>query len=169
MQTFLYNTDTQRREGPIREGRYLVDGQPGELPPFLVELVIEQLPDPAYDYATQTIEHREFADLPNLKWIKESYVRNLTQEEINQRLPQPQERCSPRQIRLALIQSGISLSSIESQIDAIQDPIQKEIAKAEWEYALEIKRDHPLVSMLSANLNLTEQQVNNIFDLAVTL
>lgn len=169
METFLYNLNTQQREGEIRQGRYLVDGQPGPLPDFLVELEIEKRPDPAYDPATQTLENRSFADLTNFKWINETYVRNLTQDEINQRLPQPPDTCTPRQLRIALIQTGISPSTIDSQIDAISDPIQKEIARAEWEYALEIKKQHPLVSMMAVNLNLTDQQVNDIFSLAVTL
>lgn len=169
METFLYNLNTQQREGPIREGRYLVDGQPGPLPDFLVELEIEKRPDPAYNPATQTLENRSFADLTNFKWINETYVRDLTQDEINQRLPQPPDTCTPRQLRIALIQTGISPSTIDSQIDAISDPVQKEIARAEWEYALEIKKQHPLVAMMAVNLNLTDQQVNDIFSLAVTL
>ena len=67
MTTFLYNLNTQKREGEIREGRYLVDGQPGVLPDFLVELEIEKRPDPLYDSATQTLEYRAFADLSNFK------------------------------------------------------------------------------------------------------
>ena len=169
MRTFLYNLNTQKREGEIREGRYLVDGQPGALPDFLVELEIEKRPDPLYDSATQTLEYRSFLDLPNFKWVEETYVRDLTQHEIDQRLPQPPDVCTPRQLRIALIQSGISLSTIEAQIDAISDPIQKEIARAEWEYALEIKKEHPLVGMIAGVLNLTQQQVNDIFVLAVTL
>ena len=169
METFLYNLNTQQREGEIRQGRYLVDGQPGPLPDFLVELEIEKRPDPVYDPATQVLENRSFADLTNFKWIDETYVRNLTQEEIDQRLPQPPDACTPRQLRIALIQTGISPSTINSQIDAISDPIQKEIARAEWEYALEIKKEHPLVAMMAVNLNLTDQQVNDIFSLAVTL
>lgn len=169
MQTFLYNLNTQKREGEIREGRYLVDGQPGPLPDFLVELEIEKRPDPTYDPATQTLESRSFADLTNLKWINETYVRNLTQDEIDQRLPKPPDTCTPRQLRIALIQTGISPSTIDNQIDAIPDPVQKEIARAEWEYALEIKKQHPLVAMMAANLNLTDQQVNDIFSLAVML
>jgi len=171
MRTFLYNLNTQKREGEIREGRYLVDGRPGPLPDFLVELEIEKRPDPPYDGATQTVEYRSFADLPNLKWIEESYVRNLSQAEIDQRVPQlpDPDTCTPRQLRIALIQTGISLSAIEAQIDAISDPVQKEIARAEWEYALEIKRWHPLVEMIASSLNLTDQQVFDIFSLAVTL
>lgn len=169
MRTFLYNLNTQQREGPIREGRYLVDGQPGPLPSFLVELEIERLPNPAYDYATQTIEYRSFADLPNFKWIEEPYVRNLSQEEIEQRIPKPPDACTPRQLRIALIQAGISLSTIENQIDAIPDPIQKEISRAEWEYALEIKKDHPMVDMIATSLGLTKEQVDNIFSIAINL
>lgn len=169
MQTFLYNLNTQQREGEIREGRYLVDGQPGPLPDFLVELTIEKRPDPSYDYATQTLEYRAFADLPNFKWVQESYVRDLTQQEIDQRKPKLPDTCTPRQLRIALIQSGISLATIENQIDSISDSVQREIARAEWEYALEIKKEHPLVDMIAVNLNLTEKQVDDIFVLAVTL
>lgn len=169
MQTFLYNLNTQQREGEIREGRYLVDGQPGALPSFLVELEIEKRPDPAYDSATQTLENRAFADLSNFKWIEETYVRDLSQQEIDQRLPQPPDTCSPRQLRIALIQTGISPSIIDAQIDGISDPVQKEISRAEWEYALEIKKEHPLVGMIATSLNLTEQQVTDIFILAITL
>jgi hypothetical protein len=168
MQTFLYNLNTQQREGEIREGRYLVDGQPGALPDFLVELEIEKRADPAYDSATQTLENRAFADLTNFKWIEETYVRDLSQQEIDQRLPQPPDTCTPRQLRIALIQTGISPSIIDAQIDGISDPIQKEISRAEWEYALEIKKDHPLVGMIATSLNLTKQQVTDIFILAVT-
>ena len=169
MQTFLYNLNTQQREGEIREGRYLVDGQPGALPDFLVELEIEKRADPAYDSATQTLENRAFADLSNFKWIEETYVRDLSQQEIDQRLPQPPDTCTPRQLRIALIQTGISPSIIDAQIDGISDPVQKEISRAEWEYALEIKKEHPLVGMIATSLNLTEQQVTDIFILAVTL
>jgi hypothetical protein len=168
MQTFLYNLNTQQREGEIREGRYLVDGQPGALPDFLVELEIEKRADPAYDSATQTLENRAFADLTNFKWIEETYVRDLSQQEIDQRLPQPPDTCTPRQLRIALIQTGISPSIIDAQIDGISDPIQKEISRTEWEYALEIKKDHPLVGMIATSLNLTKQQVTDIFILAVT-
>jgi hypothetical protein len=169
MRTFLYNTNTGKREGEIREGRYLVDGQPGVLPDYLIELEIEKRSDPPYDSATQTIEYRAYADLPNFKWIEESYVRNLTPTEIAQRQPKLPDTCTPRQLRIALIQNGISPSLIDSQINAITDSVEREIAYAEWEYALEIKKDHPLVEMMAINLNLTKQQVDNIFILAVTL
>ena len=169
MQTFLYNLNTQQREGPIREGHYLVDGQPGVLPDYLVELEIENRPNPPYDYATQTLEYRSYPDLVNLKWIEDSYVRALSSEEMHQRTGGDVGWCTPRQLRIALIQAGISLSTVQNFIDSIQDPVQKEIAIAEWEYALEIRKEHPLVKAIAANLNLTEAQINAIFSVAANL
>jgi len=169
MRTLLYNLNTKRPEGGIREGRYLVDGKPGILPNFIIEVEVEKISAGAYNTATQTIEQRSYIDLENKKWIEETYVRDLTSYEIEQRQPKSPEVWTPRQLRIALIKSGISLTNIESQIDAIEDSAQKEIARVEWEYALEIKKEHPLVSMMATNLNLTEQQVNDIFSLAVTL
>ena len=169
METFLYNLNTKKREGEIRNGRYLVDGQPGVLPDFLVELEIEKRPNPPYDYATQTIEHRSFADLNNYKWIEESYVRNLSPEEIQQRLPGAPNSCTPRQLRIALIKNGISLSVVENYINNIQDNEQKEIASAEWEYALDINKDHPLLVAIAQHLSLDQKKIDEIFTLAVTL
>lgn len=169
MKTFLYNINTLQREGPIRDGRYLVDGQPGVLPDYLVELEIVTPPDPAYDIETETLEHRAYADLNNFKWVEENYIRALTPEEIEQRLDRGPNACTPRQLRIALIQSGVSLATVQGFIDSIQDPVQKEIAIVEWEYALEIVKEHPLVQTIATNLNLTKQQVNDIFTLAITL
>lgn len=171
MNTFLYNKNTQQRIGDIREGHYLVDGLPAILPDFLVELEIIKRPDPSYNLANQTLEYRSFADINNLKWIEESYIRDLNQSEIDQRIPQPNNvnTCTPRQIRIAIIKSGMSLSSIDEYINNIQDNAQREIARSEWEYSLEIKKDHPIVELIASTLNLTQQQINDIFNLASTL
>ena len=171
MNTFLYNINTKKRIGDIREGRYLVDGARGLLPDFLVELEIEKRSDPYYNSSTQTLEYRSFADLNSLKWVEESYIRDLNQNEIDQRVPVSNsvDVCTPRQIRIALIQSGLSLSSIDDYINNIQDNTQREIARSEWEYALEIKKDHPLVALIASTLNLTQQQIDDVFNLASTL
>lgn len=166
MKTFLYDTITQTRQGEIREGRYLVDGNPGLLPQNWVELVIEQLPTPAYDERTQTIEQQEYADLVNLKWIKEPYVRNLTNDEINERLPKPPTICTPRQFRLALIEFGLSLDQIQSMLESIPDNLERAKALVEWEYSIEIKREHPLINTFASQLGLTETDLDNIFFLS---
>ena len=171
MQTFLYNLNTNQREGPIRDGRYLVDGKPGPLHDFLVELEIVRLPDPSYDYATQTIEYREYADIPNKNWIIESYVRNLSQEEINQRIPGPSgpQICTPRQFRLALIQNNILPDQIETLIESIPDEIKKAQVRTEWEYALEIHRQHPYIIEFGSLLGLNDKQIDDLFLMAIQI
>jgi len=168
MQTFLYNTLEQKREGPIRDGRYLVHGEPGPLPDGWVELEVFDLPIPTYNQETQTLEYNEYVDLQNKKWIKETYVRNLTQQEIDERRPKPPNSCTPRQFRLALLNSNIDLNTIENMLNNIPDQIERNIAIIEWEYSLEIKREHPLVSSFAAQLNITEKQLDDIFTLANT-
>lgn len=168
MKTFLYDTVTQRRQGDIREGRYLVDGQPGILPAGWVELVIEQLPIPSYDEQTQIMEFREYADVPNLKWIWEYYVRNMTPEEIAERQPKPPSYCTPRQFRLALIDSGFDLTQIQTMLENIADPVERTKALVEWEYSIEIERSHPLIATFASQLGLTESDLDELFFLTET-
>lgn len=163
MRTFLYDTVTQKRQGEIREGRYLVDGKPGVLPEGWVELVIEHLPVPSYDESTQTLEFREYADVPNLKWIQELYVRSLTPQEIADRQPKPPSFCTPRQFRLALIDSGYDLNQVQTMLDNIPNEIERKKALVEWEYAVVIERTHPLISSFASQLGMSETDLDNLF------
>lgn len=168
MKTFLYNIETQKREGPIRNGRYLIDGNPGPLPEFLVELEIVTYPDLAYDQQTQTLVRREYADLDNKLWIKDTYVRDLTEEEIEARKPKPPNECTPRQFRLAMLQTGLNPDMIDIMIDGIQDEMERKVARIEWEYSIAIKRTHPLISTFASELGLTTKDINDLFILANT-
>lgn len=163
MKTFLYDTITQKQMGEIREGRYLVDGQPGILPYGWVELVIEHLPTPSHDDRTQTLEFREYADIPNLKWIQELYVRNLTQDEIDEKTPKPPSYCTPRQFRLALIDSGYDLNQIQTMLENIPNEVERKKALVEWEYSITIERNHPLIQTFATQLNLSVTDLDNIF------
>jgi hypothetical protein len=64
---------------------------------------------------------------------------------------------TPRQCRLILAQQGL-LASVEAMI-AQQD----EATKITWEYALEFRRDDPLLNQLAANLQLTKDQIDQFF------
>lgn len=80
---------------------------------------------------------------------------------------------SMRQGRLAMLStpfySGTLLDVIESMLASIPDPVQQRAAKIDWEYAQEIRRDFPLVQQLTAQLGLTERQIDDLFVLACTL
>lgn len=156
------------REGPIRQGPYLVDGKPGILPEGWIELSIQTLPIPNYDYQTQMVEYNQYVDIQNKLWIKEPVVRNLTQQEIEDRKPKPPDTCTPRQFRLSLIYSNISLQTIENMLNDIPNEQERLAALIEWEYSIEIKRSHPLISTFAHQLNISEKQLDDIFILANT-
>lgn len=75
---------------------------------------------------------------------------------------------SPYQFRLCLLRRGVSMASVDAMIDALPQPARDE-ARVAWEYGLEVRRDHPLVSQFAAALGMTEAQVDAAFVEAATL
>lgn len=73
----------------------------------------------------------------------------------------PPSVVSMRQARLALLGAGL-LPQVEAAFDQMDEP-ERSAVIIEWEYATELRRDHPLVASLAAALGLTEQQVDDLF------
>lgn len=73
------------------------------------------------------------------------------------------EYVTATQIRLWLFNHNISLSTIDSQIEAIPDQSLKEITKIQWEYGIEIGRNHPILPVISQILNLSQQDLDLLF------
>ena len=73
------------------------------------------------------------------------------------------ESVSPRQIRLALNATGLRVTVESAVASGTQD------LKDWWEYALDIERNHALINGMAAQLNITEQQIDDLFRLAATL
>jgi hypothetical protein len=99
-------------------------------------------------------------DVPTLSEVKAAITVYL---ELLNSPPHPPQVVSMRQARLALLQANL-LSSVEEAVAA-----GNETDKISWEYATEVKRTDALVISLSASLNLSEQQLDDLFRLAVTL
>lgn len=76
--------------------------------------------------------------------------------------PAPQS-VTPRQIRLALNAAGLR-STVEAAVAAESQDL-----RDWWEYALEIERDNALIVGMAAQLGITSQQVDDLFQLAATL
>lgn len=72
------------------------------------------------------------------------------------------ESITPRQIRLWLLSFGIPLAAIDQALTT-------DAAKVEWEFASEIRRDHPLVEALRLALALSHDQVDSAFIVASNL
>lgn len=66
---------------------------------------------------------------------------------------------TPRQCRLLLLQQGL-LEQVEAMISQASNDV-----KITWEYALEFRRDDPLLNQLAANLSppLTDEQIDQFF------
>jgi hypothetical protein len=81
----------------------------------------------------------------------------------------PADRVSARQVRLWLIQNGISLQSVADAIDTIEDPILRDSIAIEWEYAPYIERSHPMLIPLAEILGLTGSDIDRAFVEASTI
>jgi hypothetical protein len=74
---------------------------------------------------------------------------------------------SMRQARLALLSAG-RYGDVAIAIAALPSPA-KEAAQIEWEYATEVRRDSPLVTMLAESLSLDAAALDNLFASAAAL
>jgi hypothetical protein len=78
-------------------------------------------------------------------------------------------KVSARQVRLWLIQNGISLQSVYDAINTIEDPSLRDSVAVEWEYAPYIERSHPMLVPLAQSLGLSESDIDRAFSEAVSL
>lgn len=79
--------------------------------------------------------------------------------------PQPTipETVSARQVRLWLLQNGVSLQMVTDAISAIADPVLRDSVSIEWEYAPYIERNHPMLVPLAQSLGLSEIDIDRAF------
>lgn len=75
---------------------------------------------------------------------------------------------TPRQIRQALILSGVTMAQITDALNSLSEPI-KSLANAEWEYSNAFDRKRPLVEAVGQMLGWTSQQLDDLWKFAGTL
>ena len=130
---------------------------------------VEPSEQPAFDAIYQTITETAPVQVDGI-WVQTWSVRDATREEVLSRIPNV---VSMRQGMLATLytpyEDGVLLDVIEAMLNAIADPMEQRAAKTDWEYATEIRRDFPLVQQLTAQLGMTEKQIDDLFILASTL
>ncbi len=91
-------------------------------------------------------------------------------EYFSQRLPSHSEVISVTraQAKLALLQFG-RLSQIENLIQNIQDASFREVAKIEWNDRLTFESNNQVLRQLASALNIDNDELKAIFELAQTL
>jgi hypothetical protein len=108
-------------------------------------------------------------------FIVESVSYTINEQEfkvygLNNLIPAPTpEIISARQIRLWLLQNGISLQMVYDAIATIEDPITRDSVSIEWEYAPYIERSHPMLVPLGQALGLSEADIDRGFTEAVNI
>lgn len=87
--------------------------------------------------------------------------------------PEQQRAAMPdltaRQLRLGLLNAGLTPSQVTSTIEALPAGVEKETAKVEWEYATTFRRLHPLIATVGAGLGLTDDQIDAMWLSALAL
>lgn len=112
------------------------------------------------------------ADGSQDQYIKPGLVR-MTDAEVDAHLSQPPtlpvvpQSVTMRQARLAMLQAGI-LDKVEELIAAMPGD-EGRAARIDWEYALEVRRDWPLIAALGSQLGLSEQQIDDLFMAAASI
>lgn len=83
-------------------------------------------------------------------------------------LPKNIPDVTPRQMRQALVLSGITLETIDAVLNSLPDP-QKSLAKIEWEYSISFQRNRPIVAAVGQVLGWTSDQLDELWLYAGTL
>lgn len=100
-------------------------------------------------------------------WRDGEWIDETPEPEPEPELPAPP--LTARQLRLGLVLNGFTLAQVEATIEAIEDEQDREVARIEWEYASQFDRAHPLIEQVGAALGLTPEQIDAMWNEAITL
>lgn len=76
---------------------------------------------------------------------------------------------TPRQIRLQLLDLGITSSMVEGAIAQIENATDRARAEIEWSHAVSYDRTDPLVNQIGAAFSLSPSQIDAAWAIAQTL
>jgi hypothetical protein len=114
------------------------------------------------DGTTRT-DPRQYREDPAVLAAAGFVLTEITPEDEYVPPPPPPATVSARQIRLWLLNNGVSLEDVAAAISAIPDEAQRQAVAIEWEYAPYVERSHPMLQPLAQALGLTDEQVDAAF------
>lgn len=94
--------------------------------------------------------------------------RYLTDEEKEQIYLSNFPALTRRQFKLALLDNGL-LNSVEASIEAIKDPIMKQRVQIEYSESERFERGNPSVKYMMDELNLNLEEVDKLWNYALSL
>lgn len=141
----------------MTEYALLIDSQFQEIRRYEVQPV--DIPHKGVTWHPVVREYGEpFTGLENGNWV----IRTVDPATLPPPVPYS---ITPRQCRLLLLQQGL-MPQVEAMIAQSTDDV-----KITWEYALEFRRDDPILNTFAANLQppLTSEQIDQFFIAAAQL
>lgn len=74
-----------------------------------------------------------------------------------------------RQLRLMLLNIGITETMVNDEIAAIADEVERSTAQIEWKFASTYERHHPLIDQMASAFQLLPTQVDDLWLAAADL
>lgn len=102
----------------------------------------------------QVIDITDFAYEPQIGWVHDKGLLYMNCPNV-----------TPRQVRQALVLSGVNLNDLEAALETLPEPT-RTLAKIEWEYSNMFERRRPLVAAVAQMLGWNEQQLDQLWLLA---
>lgn len=99
---------------------------------------------------------------------EEVWKQKLDRYKVAPAAPPPFADVTPRQIRQALVMSGVSIEQIENAINSLPEPT-RSMAKIEWEYSTSFQRSRPITIAVATILGWNAEQLNDLWKLAASL
>ncbi len=98
---------------------------------------------------------------PFFDFQSNSYYEGATSEEIASMIVVP-DSISQMKLRKQLVLSGISIASIDALIQSLPQP-NRDLIYTMWEYAVVFDRHNPELNAMAQMLEITQQQLDEIF------
>lgn len=104
-------------------------------------------------------------ELQNGLWVISKENEAALEQERLEKMP----ALTRRQFRMALVLSGYNLADIETLINSIEDPMQRQITMIEWQDATTFHRTNPSLIVMAGLMGLDAETVDQLWLQALTL
>lgn len=82
--------------------------------------------------------------------------------------PEPALKPVPQVVEMRQARRALARAGLLSLVDALVKTLDEEM-QVEWEFALTVRRDHPIVALAKSSLGLTDEQIDDLFIVASKL
>lgn len=89
-------------------------------------------------------------------------------ETLGLKSPEPARKPVPQVVEMRQARRALARAGLLSLVDALVKTLDEEM-QVEWEFALTVRMDHPIVALAKSSLGLTDEQIDDLFIVASKL